>query len=63
MHCTYASDWIDVFFALLWMTENFAHNKRKRNGIAEKRKPSADINTKLGEYIHSGWRTGVRLLV
>ena len=37
----------------------FAHNKRKRNGIAVKRKPSADVNTKLGEHIHSEWSTGL----
>ena len=59
MHCTYASDWMHVFLGLLCMTKSFAFNKRKRNGIAVKRKPSADVNTKLGECIHSGWSTGL----
>ena len=59
MHCTYASDWMDVFLGLLWMRKSFAHKKRKRNGIAVKRKPCADVNTKLGEYIHSEWSTGL----
>ena len=51
MHCTYASDRMDVFLGLLWMTKSFAHNKRKRNRIAVKRKPSADVNTKaIGKH-------------
>ena len=59
MHCTYASDSMDVFLGLLWMTKCFARNKRKRNGIAVRRKPSTYVNTKLGVYIHSEWSTGL----
>ena len=47
------------FLGLLWMTKSCAHNRRKRNGIAMKRKPSPDVNTKLGKYIHSEWSTGL----
>ena len=35
MHCTYASDWMDVFLGLLWMTKNFAHNKKEEGDRGE----------------------------